>query len=151
MKLISPTESKLAIFFPSIVKHGMNGPLFQLYPENGDSRYLLFKPFDYNYVVPIAVGGKRGGKEGHYHYFKQEVFCLLYGEVEVCLEDIVSKEVEKIKLSGLNAQKKYNYMLGIPPKIAHFIINSGTVPALLLVYSNQLPNDEDEIAYKVKT
>lgn len=75
---------------------------------------------------------------------------MISGEVEVFLENVVSKEVEKIRLTELDAEKACNYMLGIPTGIAHFIINSGKVPALLLVYSNRLPDDKDEVAYKVK-
>lgn len=145
MKFIGPLESKLAIPFSGIVSGNENGPAYRLYSNH--EKFFSFGPFNYNYLVPIISGQKRGGKAGHYHHQKKEIFCLLNGQVEVWLENVRTKQRERIRLNGLTPNGFY--MLGIPTGISHLIINTGTETANLLVYSNCPPNDEDEIPYEI--
>ena len=73
------------------------------------------------------------------------MFCLLNGQIYVLLENVQTKEKERLRLNGLSPDGFY--LLGIPTGISHLIINTGKETANLLVYSNCPPNEKDEIAY----
>ena len=147
MKFILPEQARIAIPFKGAVSMNNNGPAYHLYST--DKRFSQFQPFDHNYVVPILPGKHRGGKKGHYHHHKKEVFCLLNGQVDILLENVQTKEKEHLRLNGLSP--KGFYLLGISTGISHLIINTGKEAANLLVYSNCQPDEKDEIAYDLLT
>jgi mannose-6-phosphate isomerase-like protein (cupin superfamily) len=144
---ISPESSKLALAFHGKVSPNVNGPAYFLYPEKEDSHWKQFQPFRYNYLVPIVVGGKRGGKAGHYHHHKTEVFCLLTGDVEIWLEEVSSGKREIIKMLGVDSGEVL--MLGIPAGVAHYIRNTGKIIAQLLIFANRQSEERDELPFAV--
>ncbi len=109
----------------------------------------------YNNAIPLASGLKsnyiylvrffeKGNVAGnHYHKEKRELLIPVNGEMEVHLENVETKEREKIIINS-----KQPVAIDVPTGIAHAIKSTKEGDIFLVVASNQ-SNDEDEISYQV--
>lgn len=98
------------------------------------------KHFFVSFSEPGVIRGQ------HYHNRKIEWFFIVEGKAEVYLEDITSKEREKIILDSSKPQ-----IIKMPIKVAHAIKNNGDGKMLLLAIVNEPFNesDSDTFPYKV--
>lgn len=98
----------------------------------------------YAYVSRFLLRGATSGN--HYHKEKEEVFTPLEGNFDVYLENINTKEKEKIQLDRLDG---VNMFLHIPANIAHRVVCKEDKGLLLVLAS--VPSDySDVIHYDVE-
>ena len=104
------------------------------------------QPFSdvHSYIVSIVPHQARAN---HYHKKKEEWIAPAAGEIEITLEDIRSKENQKIVLD--TKTKDYS-IIHIPPFIAHSIKNTGDYEASIIVFSKTPEDKTDTIPYEVK-
>lgn len=119
------------------------GNLVQLLTKS----YLEMLNIPFGQIYFLNFNGKGIKRGNHYHNNSSEIFCLVYGEVDVLLEDISSKE--RIKLTLKNSDNEY-FRIFVGPKIAHIIV-SCSEDALVVSYSSveYNKNEEDKIAYNI--
>lgn len=102
------------------------------------------EPFNciHSYLVSFNPGAVRAG---HFHRRKEEWFGITSGRVELALEDIKSREQEKIILDADSEDYRIVY---IPVNVAHVLRNlSETEKASLVVFSREPEDLEDTIKY----
>ena len=104
------------------------------------------QPFSdlHSYIVSIVPHQTRAN---HYHKRKEEWIAQAAGEIEIALENILSKETQKIVLD--TKTKDYS-IIHIPPFIAHSIKNTGNCEASIIVFSKTPEDKTDTIPYEVK-
>lgn len=98
-------------------------------------------------VYYLSFEGKGIVRGNHYHLHSSEAFCVVYGEVEIIIEDIETKErISKV----LKANNMEVFKIYIGPKVAH-VIKSLSDFAMLISYSSVVydPNDEDKYFYEI--
>lgn len=96
------------------------------------------------FILKINPGQKRGN---HYHHTKIERFLLLEGQAELNIKNINTGEYKVFRLSSEKLQ-----LIEIPPGYSHSIDNIGTTPAIVLVWANEIFNQDkpDTFYYEVK-
>ena len=87
------------------------------------------KVFGEIYVATCRPGETRGG---HYHCEATEWFCVIQGQGELELMDIVTGERRVIRMDGHAPAT-----VVVPPRVAHALRNAGAEPLWLLAYSDQ--------------
>jgi dTDP-4-dehydrorhamnose 3,5-epimerase-like enzyme len=94
-------------------------------------------------IYYLSFEGKGVVRGNHYHLHSSEVFCVMYGEVEIVIEDVETKErVSKV----IKANDEQVFRIYIGPKVAH-AIKSLSDFAMLVSYSSTIYNAEDEDKY----
>lgn len=102
-----------------------------------------YKRFGQIYFVTFK---KKGIKRGnHYHKKWSEWFGIVSGKVEVCLEDVKSREKRKFIFNG---KDKVYLRLRIGPNIAHKL-TSLTKYASVLNYTDKEWNPNDTYRYRL--
>lgn len=141
-KPISSEKTKLGIFYSLRPRRNPNKAGRELLVVY-DERSLLVPNFKvhYAYYVRFLEPGNTAGN--HYHRKKQEIFVPITGEFEICLEDIVTKEKEILRMIAGD-----NRVFYIPLGIAHKVTAKGRND-VFLVLADHPSSDEDEISYGV--
>jgi dTDP-4-dehydrorhamnose 3,5-epimerase-like enzyme len=93
------------------------------------------------YIISALVNECRAN---HYHLQANEWFTLVQGKVEMIIEDIDSKERMTIILNSNKPKTIF-----IPANVAHAFNNIGTIPYLLVTYTDKLYSPEDTVPYKL--
>jgi dTDP-4-dehydrorhamnose 3,5-epimerase-like enzyme len=108
-----------------------------------DDRFPLLPDFElhYSYFVRFFKQGNLAGN--HYHHKKRELFIPIQGDFTVILENIETKEQEKIALK----QPDYS-ILYVNSKTAHVVL-SDTDNSTLLVIATSPNNEADEYSYVI--
>ena len=103
--------------------------------------------FDFGQLYILTFDGKDVVRGNHYHEHSAEVFCVIYGEAEIVLEDVETKH-RISKIIKAEADKYVRIMIG--KKIAH-AIRSLSDQVLMVSFSTKQygPRDEDKFHYKV--
>lgn len=104
------------------------------------------EPFEnlHSYLVSIHPGRTRAE---HYHKNKEEWLGITSGKIMLFLEDIRSKEKEKVILDTRTEDYRLVY---IPPLIAHSIKNISDEEASVVVFSRTLEDLDDTVPYKME-
>lgn len=96
----------------------------------------------YPYLVTLQPGVVAGN---HYHTIKRELIVCIRGTVAVVLEDIGTKEQEKIELNGDECSG-----VVVPDQMAHCVVNSGHVEAEILVFATRKAREQgDDFEYLI--
>lgn len=134
-------ETRFAILFEMPVRESKEKP-GRILEVAWDKRFPLVEGMEGGYVNVVRItSGARPGN--HYHKKKREIYFVLHGDVEVFLEDIVTKKRERYFLSSIKSQALY-----IKPGFAHVVVPC-TRRVVLLVVTDSPNSDGDEFAYEV--
>lgn len=102
----------------------------------------LGEPPLFPYLVTLQPGAVAGN---HYHTIKRELIVCIRGFVGVVLEDMSTKEQERIELNGDECSS-----VVIPDQTAHCVVNSGHVEAEILVFATRKAREQgDDFEYPV--
>jgi len=93
------------------------------------------------YLISADVNECRAN---HYHDEANEWFTLVKGCAELILEDIFTKERVVINLDENNPTTIF-----VPNKIGHSFRNTGSIPYILVTYTDKLFVPEDTIDYQL--
>lgn len=108
-----------------------------------DDRFPFISGFEMHYSYYVRFFEKGNSAGNHYHDKKRELFIPIHGSVTVILENLKTKEQEKILL-----KQEDHPILYINSKIAHRVISNEDDSALLVIATS--PNsEEDEYTYKI--
>ena len=91
------------------------------------------------YVICGEIGESRAG---HYHPEANEWFTVIQGKAELLLTDTVTKEQRFFVMDADNPRTIF-----VPNYIAHSVRNIGTIPFVLIAYSDMLYNPRDTVKY----
>lgn len=108
-----------------------------------DARVPLIEGYENKYMYTNTFFSKGVTAGNHYHNVKKELFIIIEGDFIVTLEDIVTKENEKIRMNA-----KDHSILYVPTRVAH-AITSNSKNAILLVLASSPAQRDDEISYKL--
>lgn len=106
-----------------------------------DERFPYVFKAKYIYVSKFLEKDNTSGN--HYHKVKEEVLVPLEGRYEFWLEDINTKEKEKISLEDSDLKAIY-----IKTGISHKVVSKGA-SGVLLVLASSASSLDDEIEYEV--
>lgn len=106
-----------------------------------DERFPYVFKAKYIYVSKFLEKDNASGN--HYHKVKEEVLVPLEGRYEFWLEDINTKEKEKISLEDSDLKAIY-----IKTGISHKVVSKGA-SGVLLVLASSASSLDDEIEYEV--
>ena len=81
----------------------------------------------------------------HYHKEKEEWYLIFDGKVKVILEDVKTKEKEKIIL---DSSKDFSTRICIPPGIAHIFTNISNSTIFIIAYTNKIYDPENPDTYE---
>ena len=98
----------------------------------------------HSYVVAVAPGMTRAN---HYHRKKKEWLALAGGKLVIILEDVNTREKDKVLLDAGSGD--YN-IIYIPPFVAHAIKNVNDHESSLVIFSNGPEDKEDTIRFEVE-
>jgi dTDP-4-dehydrorhamnose 3,5-epimerase-like enzyme len=109
--------------------------------------YLEEANTPFGQIYFLNFNGRDVKRGNHYHNNSSEIFCLVFGEINIVLEDVVTKERIEHKLKNTNNEF---FRIFVGPKIAHTII-SCSEDALVISYSSVEydKNNEDKIVYNI--
>jgi len=93
-------------------------------------------------ISTTAPGVTRGN---HYHNTKNEKFIVIKGEAIISLRHIYSDERIDHKVSGENLQ-----VVEIIPGYTHCITNTGDCDMILLLWSNEIYNQNKSDTYAME-
>ena len=94
------------------------------------------------YFVALQPGAVAGN---HYHQVKRELIVCIRGNVAVVLEDMDSKEQERIELNGTECSG-----VVVPSQVAHLVMNSGHEDAEILVFATRIAREHgDDFEYHI--
>ena len=99
-----------------------------------------FNPFKCEVYITVAHPGQTKG--GHYHKVANEWFTLIEGKAILLLEDVKTKQKNKIRLNSLNPKTIF-----VPPYLAHSFYNNGKSDYILLAYTDKIYHPNDTISY----
>ena len=142
MKSSTPTinKTKLSKIFTMQVRENPEKPGRSI-TDVWDIRNPLLKGFEnnYSYIVTLREKGSIAGN--HYHENQQELIYPIIGTFTVALENVESREKERILVEAAKHQVIY-----FPAKIAH-AIRAETEKAIFLVVTTS--TETEVIPYKV--
>lgn len=146
---MSPEFSQLAIPILLEAENKPNGLLYSLHEIRNDSVLkgmgLTEEDFMPSYSVIVKAKGGRGGKAGHYHNTKKEIFIAENAGFIIFLADAVgySEIIDFFSApEDLSVGEKFAfYALYVPPGISHFVYNPKEYEQKLTVLSRM--SDEE--------
>lgn len=117
----------------------------RLLDQKTDNRGRVFEVLRREHVhedgfgqVYVFTGFPGSVKGNHYHTRKTEWFCVIGGEGELILSDMVSEQREHITLKGDQPT-----VVTIPAGVAHAIRNQGDTEMVVLAYITEPYNPDD--------
>ena len=142
----SPLETAL---FNTLHSHIFASGFYpRAYTVHEDNRGILFemvkqKTHGQTFISTTKPGSVRGG---HYHTRKIERFCVIQGDAEINVRDILSDETISFKVSGGTP-----VYIDMPTFFAHNIVNKSEADFIGAFWSNELfdPKDPDTYAVEV--
>lgn len=147
---MSPEFSQLAVPILLDAENKPNGLLYNLHELRNNpvlrDMGLTDKDFAPSYSVIVKAKSGRGGKEGHYHITKKEIFIAENAWFIIFLADAVGTseiiEIASAPPEDLKPGEKFSfYALYIPPGISHFVYNPEEYEQKLTVLSRM--SDEE--------
>lgn len=108
-----------------------------------DARVPLIEGYENKYMYTNTFFSKGVTAGNHYHKVKEELFIVIEGDFIVTLEDILTKENEKIRINARD-----HTVLYVPTRIAH-AVTSNSKNAILLVIASSPAQRDDEIEYQL--
>jgi len=154
IKIISPGESKLAKAIKLDGYAKSNGPIFDF---NGLDNKKEFHKLELNrgdlqlsYSVVIDPRKGRGGKQGHYHADKKEIFVTKDSEFLLFLSDLSDKrEIIYLNTRVPKNKKRFKFpVMCISPGISHYIYNPTDHRQYLDVLSKTSDKVSQETTYE---
>jgi dTDP-4-dehydrorhamnose 3,5-epimerase-like enzyme len=112
-----------------------------------DELFLKKNGLPFGQVYYLSFEGKDVVRGNHYHTGSSEMFCAIYGDVEITIENIETKERQVIVLSASDKEIRKVF---IAPKVAH-AIKSLSDFAMVISYSSAVynHNEQDKFPYVI--
>ena len=152
IRIISPGESKLAkvMFMKGNIKS--NGPIYdfsKLKVDYFDEFRLRESDLRLASSTLINSGSGRGGKNGHYHVDRKEIFVAIDAEFLLFLSNLGDKkEIIYFNTRPPKHEKHFRFpVLYIPEGIAHYVYNHTGQRQCLDVLSKVSEKDSEQTTY----
>ena len=115
--------------------------IFELTPDASREGRVLYTARVGNVYMSQHVIEPGTTVNAHFHKQTRNIFYVEEGKVRCRFEHIVSKEYRAFEV------KPGKDVLHIPENVAHEFSNVGSVPAVLVMFSNQQPRSGDDFDY----
>ncbi len=104
--------------------------------------FIKSEQFGQIFISITKPGVTRGD---HYHNTKNEKFCVIRGDAEIKLRNILNERIIKYRVSGDIPE-----IVDIPPGYTHSIKNVGTSETITLFWANEIFNREKSDTHFLK-